>query len=174
MSKINLVLPNLIYKTQYLNMVEEYKLDIKKTGFDIFIPISNNNTFEDDIEKLHLTSQGINLPQGWVPESVFWLLNKDSNIIGVISIRHNLTPNLKFRGGHIAYYIVPSQRKKGYATKMLKLALNECKKLNITKALITCSKSNIASAKTIINNGGIIHSEDTLNGDVFQRYWITI
>lgn len=175
MSKIKLVMPSLIYKTQYLNIVQKYKLDIKNTGFDIFIPLSNSDTFEYDIKKLQLTSHGINLPQGFVPESVFWLLNEDSNsIIGAISIRHKLTPKLEFRGGHIAYYIIPSQRQKGYGSKMLKLALKECKKLNIPKVLITCSKSNLPSAKTIINNGGLLHSEDILNGDLFQRYWINI
>ena len=57
---------------------------------------------------------------------------------------------------------------------MLALALKECEKIGLKKVLITCSKSNIGSAKTIINNGGVLDSEDTDNGEVFQRYWINL
>ena len=35
-----------------------------------------------------------------------------------------------------------------------------------------CNKENIASAKTIIKNGGILENEVVDNGAVIQRYWI--
>ena len=99
------------------------------------------------------------MPNGWIPASIFWLINQNK-IIGVLSIRHELTKYLEFRGGHISYYIRPSERKKGYATKMLSLGLKECEKLVLTSVLITCAKSNIGSMKTILNNGGKFDSED--------------
>ena len=96
-------------------------------------------------------------------------------IIGSISIRHRLTDTLKFRGGHIAYYIRPSERNKGYATKMLYFALIYCKEnLHLDKVLITCSKNNIHSIKTILNNGGILHCEDVDNNEIIQRYYIDL
>ena len=42
---------------------------------------------------------------------------------------------------------------------MLKLALEESKKIRLDKVLIVCDKDNIGSAKTIINNGGILENE---------------
>jgi len=57
---------------------------------------------------------------------------------------------------------------------MLSFALKECKIIGLSKVLITCSKSNLGSAKTIIKNGGIFESEDIDKGEVFQRYWIYI
>jgi len=115
------------------------------------------------------------LPDNWVPASVFWLVDEsDYKIIGVIIIRHHLSEYLKFRGGHIAYYVRPSERKKGNATKMLSIALEYCRQLSIDRVLITCSKDNFYSAKTIQNNSGIFHSEDIENGQVFQRYWIDL
>jgi predicted acetyltransferase len=57
---------------------------------------------------------------------------------------------------------------------MLNLALKKCIELNIRKILITCDKDNIASAKTIIANGGIFENEIPYNDKIKQRYWITI
>ena len=54
------------------------------------------------------------------------------------------------------------------------LALTECVKLNIKKALITCDKNNVASAKTIINNGGKLENEMAEGNGITQRYWITL
>lgn len=68
----------------------------------------------------------------------------------------------------------PSERKKGYATKMLSLSLSLVKQLGIKKALVTCDKINIASAKTILNNGGVLENEVIEEGEVTQRYWINI
>ena len=58
---------------------------------------------------------------------------------------------------------------------MIRLALIECRKLGIDKVLITCDKDNIGSARSIINNGGILESEFiNSDGEIVQRYWITI
>jgi len=66
------------------------------------------------------------------------------------------------------------ERRKGYATKMLSLALKVCETIEIPNVLITSSKNNIGPAKTIIKNGGILDSEGRANGEVFQRYWINL
>ena len=52
--------------------------------------------------------------------------------------------------GHIGDGIRPSERSKGYATKMILLALDECLKLGIHRVLMTCNKTNVASKKSII------------------------
>ena len=58
---------------------------------------------------------------------------------------------------------------------MMLLSLIECKKLGITKVLMVCDKSNIASAKSIIKNGGILENEFLdEDGEVQQRFWINL
>ena len=52
-------------------------------------------------------------------------------------------------GGLIGYSVRPSQRGKGYASEMLKLALDKFKNTNIENILITCKDFNIASKKVI-------------------------
>lgn len=71
-------------------------------------------------------------------------------------------------------YILVIPLKKGYATEMLSLALKESKKLNLDKVLITCKKQNIASAKTISNNQGVLDDKvyEKDSNEIFQRYWI--
>ena len=95
-------------------------------------------------------------------------------MLGAIDIRHYLNENLLHYGGNIGYGIRPSERQKGYATQMLALALEECKKIGMLKALITCFKSNVASANTIIKNGGVLENEVIEYGEIKQRYWIQL
>ncbi len=168
---IKLIKPCSDFKAEYLDMLDEWK----KSGEEL-IPWTlnlDNSNFDLMVEKLNGWSNGIGLPDGFVESSTFWLVNNNI-LIGAIDVRHRLNEYLSFRGGHIGYGIRPSERKNGYASLMLSLALKECEKIGLSKILITCSKSNIGSAKTILNNGGILDSEDFDNDDVFQRYWITL
>lgn len=164
--------PNADLKNEYLNMISEWK----KYGGEL-IPWSLNldtDDFDLLVKNLNEYSEGVGLPEGFVPCTTFWLINNANKILGAIEIRHQLNEYLSFRGGHIGYGIRPSERNKGYACGMLSMALQHCKTIGLSKVLITCLKSNIGSVKTIIKNGGILDSEDIDNSEVFQRYWINI
>lgn len=166
-----LIKPCISYKNEYLDMLTEWK----KSGEEL-IPWTLNLDSKDFgmmVDKLNGWSNGVGLPDGFVESSTFWLVS-DNKLIGAIDIRHRLNEALAYRGGHIGYGIRPSERRRGYSTLMLSLALRECEKIGLSKVLITCSKSNIGSSKTITNNGGILDSEDINDGDIFQRYWITL
>ena len=111
-----------------------------------------------------------------VPGSVYFLLDENRQILlGAVNIRHYLNDKLLFDGGHIGDGIRPSERGKGYGTKMISLALSECKKLGINKVLMCCDKDNIPSRKHIINNGGVLENEviDS-DGSIIERYWIDL
>lgn len=98
----------------------------------------------------------------------------DKKLVGMVNIRHYLNDGLLLTGGHIGDSVRPSERRKGYATQIIRLALNECKKLGINKVLITCDKDNIGSAKSIQKNGGVLENEINDNGNLLQRYWINL
>lgn len=57
---------------------------------------------------------------------------------------------------------------------MIGLALEECKRIGLDKVLMVCDKQNVGSAKSIINNGGILENEVIVDGIMEQRYWISI
>lgn len=112
---------------------------------------------------------------GRVPDSTFFCLDEERNIIvGAVNIRHYLNESLLLDGGHIGDGVRPSERRKGIATKMIALALDECRKLGIEKVLVVCDKDNIGSAKSIQNNGGIMENEIEVDGVIEQRYWIEL
>lgn len=108
-----------------------------------------------------------------VPDLTFFCLDTDRNIfVGAVNIRLYLNNKLLTTGGHIGDGIRPSERGKGYGTQMISLALEECDKLGIKEILMCCNKDNIASARTIIKNGGILENEVDDEGEIVQRYWI--
>lgn len=170
--ELKLIKPNDSLKNEYLDMILEWKGLGEK-----LIPWSLNfdtTDFSQMVKKINGYSSGIGLQDGFVECSTYWLVSKSNKVLGAVDIRHKLNENLLYRGGHVGYGIRPSERRKGHATKMLSLALNVCETLAISRVLITCSKNNIASAKTIIKNRGILDSEEIDNGEAFQRYWINL
>ena len=116
-------------------------------------------------------------PPDLVPMTQYiYVRESDNKIVGVIQIRHYFNEFLEKYAGHIGYSVCPSERKKGYATQMLKLVLPECKKLGIDKVLVCCVQGNEGSKKTILNNGGEYESTVYLKErDVYlERYWIDL
>lgn len=116
-------------------------------------------------------------PAGWVPDSQYLAVRKeDGRIVGMVDIRHELNEACLNLFGGIGYSVRFSERRKGYATAMLALAKEICRDLGMKKLLVSCHKENIASAKTIQHNGGVLENEvvDHRNGEVLQRYWITL
>lgn len=132
---------------------------------------------KNDYKDYDIYLQGLDSPgsENWVPDSTYFCLDEGRNIfVGAVNIRHYLNESLLFDGGHIGDGVRPSERRKGIGTKMIALALEECKNLGIYKVLMVCNKSNVASAKTIINNGGVLENEINVNGVIEQRYWIEL
>jgi len=113
--------------------------------------------------------------RGLVPDSTWFALDEERNIIvGAVNIRHFLNEGLILDGGHIGDGIRPSERRKGYATEMIRLALEKCKELGIYHILMVCDKDNTGSAKSIQNNGGVLENEPVVDGEIEQRYWIDL
>ena len=111
------------------------------------------------------------------------VLNEPNPIIGFVSrltclinLRHCLIPSLEHYGGHIGYFIRPSERDKGYGTRMLILALDEARKLGLSQVMMTCNINNLASARGIEKNGGVLASQgiSRVSGKLISRYWITL
>lgn len=112
--------------------------------------------------------------KGLVPASTYFFMDASEQIIGAVNIRKYLSPELLHCGGHIGYGIRPSQRRRGYASEMLRMALLICRKCSMKQVLITCLKNNIASSRTIIKNGGILENEIFYQESCIQRYWIDL
>lgn len=100
----------------------------------------------------------------------------DHKLLGLLQVRHFFNDYLEKYGGHIGYSIRPSERRKGYAKEMLRMALPLCRQLGLERVLITCIDGNTGSEKTILANGGVyeftVH-EPNENVEL-KRFWITL
>ena len=156
------------YKEQLFEMMNEWTSYDEKI-IPTSIAINDYHSFDYYMNNL-CRDKEIN---GIVPETTYFCLDIDRNIfVGAVTIRHYLTEKLSQNGGHIGDGIRPSERRKGYGTAMIGLALIEARKLGLKKVLMCCEKRNIASAKSIMNNGGVLDNEYEIDGVIKQRYWI--
>lgn len=168
--KLKLIKATKEYQNQIIDMLEEWNAADEK-----IIPYTIRRLDYHDFEYYCRNLEIKDSSNGLVPDSTFFCLDEERNIIvGAVNIRHYLNESLLLDGGHIGDGVRPSERRKGIATKMIHLALEECRKLGIQKVLMVCEKDNIGSAKSIIYNGGVLENEITVDGIVEQRYWIEL
>lgn len=169
---LKLVYPTLEMEPLYFDYIDEWK----KSGETIVPGFADPSNKDYKTWLYHVLSmqKKETCPSDSVPADSYFMVNESWKIIGSVQIRHMLNDYLFNYGGNIGYGIRPSERRKGFENVILDLALKKCIDLNIRKVLITCDKDNIASAKTIIANGGILENEVPLGGEIKQRYWISL
>lgn len=169
---VRLIGPNPALEASHASLVEEMQASDEELV--PWVLAEKRATFAAYVTWLELSARGIDLPRGFVAHSTYWLVDAKQEILGVSNLRHHLTPTLTELGGHIGYGVRPSARRQGYATEMLRLSLIEARRIGIGPVRVTCARDNLASAKTILRNGGELDDERYLEsvGHVVQRYWI--
>ena len=173
MDKIILVKPDLSYADEIIKYKEESLAESPiingSAGLDRF------SSIEIWFEELKKRSCEDTVPKGLVPSSTYLAVReKDNYIVGMIDIRHYLNEYLTQAGGHIGYGVRKTERNKGYAKQMLKLALEKCKELKIKKVLITCDEDNIASEKVILSANAKLEDIRNIDGENKKRFWIDL
>ena len=166
--KLKLVKLSAAYKKQLFDLLDEWYA----TGEKI-VPYAIRKADYHDFDRYVSAIEGPGDGGETVPDSTFFCLDVERNIfVGAVNIRHSLNAGLLLYGGHIGDGVRPSERRKGIATQMIALALKECRKLGIRRVVMVCDKENIGSAKSILNNGGVLENEVIVNGVTQQRYWL--
>lgn len=177
MDEIILVKPTKEYEKKMI----EYKNEHIKYGENKIHACSlwdKMNDYNEWLDLLEAQSSLETLNDNWTVHTNFLGVRKsDNKIVGMIDVRHELTNEfLRNYAGHIGYGVRPTERKKGYATQMLALALEFCKNnLKLEKVMISCDKENEGSRKTIVNAGGKLEKEYIYkNNENVQVYWIKL
>ena len=173
MEKIILVKPDLSYADEIIKYKEE---SLKESPLiNGSAGLNRFSSIEDWLEELNKRSCEDTVPKGLVPSSTYLgVREKDNYIVGMIDIRHYLNEYLTQVGGNIGYSVRKTERNKGYAKQMLKLALEKCKELKIKKVLITCNEDNIASEKVILSANAKFEDIRNVDGENKKRFWIEL
>ena len=173
MSNLYLKFPTIEDEKKVLDFKNEFILSGQKmAGVSSLDEIDLYNVW---LEKINNALSKTTCKNGRVPATQYLTYRKeDGKLVGMVQIRHELNDYLLLYGGHIGDCVRPTEQGKGYATQQIGLALEKCKEMNISKVLITCKKENIASARTIQKNNGVLENEVDKNGEINQRYWIDL
>ena len=160
---MKLVFPTLAYKQkaiEFINEFFEYGSEVDGSG-GLSRYVKEGRTYESWLDKILAGIDVANVDfKEWVPSlTYFYVREEDDKIVGMMNIRLAENDFIKAEAGHIGYCIRPTERRKHYATNMLAEGVRVCRILRIHDVIVSCDKDNIASAKTIQNNGGVLDAE---------------
>lgn len=171
-----LVKPDITYYEQYNEMMAEWCADHTSISpWFLREPFASIDDFARFVKMLNDCENGI-VDKNYASSSSYFVLDEKGKMIGATSLRHYLTVAGYHSWGHIGYGVRPSERRKGYATRMLQMMLEQAKARNIYKVLLAAYESNIGSWKTIERCGGVLENIVFEEGDdrEIRRYWIDL
>ena len=114
-------------------------------------------SFEEWLKNVQRNEKKETAENGRPPSYEFMAIRKsDRRIVGMINVRYDLTEEMYRYLGHIGYCVRKSERQKGYAAEMLRLALKEAKKIGMDRVLLTVDSDKTASIATMKKNGALL------------------
>ena len=163
-----------------INLIEKSGMDkfIAAWGYERLIPATLQK-YNGDMEEFAAYLETMEKdPPRLLVNSTMWFLTEGEEILGVVELRHLLNSGLARYGGHVGYGVAPCHRGHGYAARMVDMIKEDAKKLGISRLMICCLAENTASAKTILNAGGVLGDEVEIFRDgamkTGQRYWLDL
>lgn len=177
---VRIELPDLKYKDSFLKAVREFKSLKNRRSEDEHMDqyaetMSDAQFMSGVIIPLQNAAKGIDLPQGYVPSTEYWIID-DDGYAGWINLRHTLNAYLEQTYGHIGYAVIPSKRGQGYMKKALEQLMSKANACGIEEVLLACDEDNIGSHKVILNAlskfGGKQIASGQAHGMEIFKYWI--
>jgi len=141
--------------------------------FAFLLAYDQNLSWGAYLDKAASIERGIETPGGRLRARQL-LATEDAEVVGAAYLNFELTRDLQRRGGHVGYCVLPRYRGCGRATRILDLGLDLLRGDHVTRALVTCTDDNHASARVIEKCGGTLETVVTGDDGAFRRYWIDL
>ncbi|GHJ44077.1 acetyltransferase [Catellatospora sp. TT07R-123] len=171
-----LITPDTALHQRWLDCRDDWGRDVVQNGSGLRegLDVDDPVVFAQFVARLHCSADvTVAPPEGMVHATYWWVVDR-GEIVGSISLRHELNDFLLHAGGHIGYGIRPAARGRGLAGWALAEVLGHARALGLDRVLVTCKDDNTASARTIERNGGVLEDvRDTELGRT-RRYWIDL
>jgi predicted acetyltransferase len=148
---VQLIEPTLEHARSLVEMVGEYRSIGERRYHDL--PAKSAVDAQRYVANLTLRARPFDPKPSHVQQFTYWLVRGDA-ILGASRLRPMLTPALHEWGGHISYDIRPSERRRGYGTRVLEHTLEKAREFRLSRVRLMCYQDNIASTKIIERNGG--------------------
>ena len=103
----------------------------------------------------------------------FFAIDETKKLVGIIDLRHTLNDFLK-DFGNCGYSVRPSERRKGYATEMLRQLLCVARECGLDELHLSVERDNEPSIKTIKKNGGIYERSFEFENEPADIYRIAL
>ncbi|HEY1830478.1 MAG TPA: GNAT family N-acetyltransferase [Acidimicrobiales bacterium] len=128
--------------------------------------------WQEWIQQIEHIRTGADIPPDMV-RSAMLAAEVEGDLVGRVSVRFELNDWLARQGGHIGYGVVPEFRRRGYATEILRQAIELAHQEGVDRILVICNEDNVGSATVIERCGGVLEGRATSDeGRAIRRYWI--
>ena len=158
------------YESKAIAFKQEF-IDNKETTINGSELFDQMDSYDEWLTSVTDNTSNDTVNPSWVVTDTYFAFDEDDSIVGIIDLRHELNDFLK-DFGNCGYSVRPSQRRKGYATEMLKLILERAHQIGMDKLQLSVERSNEASVKTITKNGGKYERNFTFEGEEADVYTI--
>ncbi len=164
----------------FADEIESYKKEMlyAGSGFDGCFSMKRHDDVKDFVDHcIEWSNPSREADEHGAWGNVILVIRKsDRKMVGCMQVHNVLTDRMKNYTGHVGYSVRPSERRKGYATKMLGKACDFLKSFGFDEIGVSCLPDNEASRKTILANGGeyietVFLEEDNVN---LERYRIRL